>query len=42
MNPVGVVLLMIGIALIVIGFRGKQDNAISALMGKKYGKTNLT
>lgn len=42
MNPIAVVLLLVALVLIIVGFRGKQDNLITAISGKKYGKATLT
>jgi hypothetical protein len=42
MNPWSVVLLLLGIACLIIGAKGTQDNAVAMLKGKKYGKSTLT
>jgi len=35
-NPWVVVILAVGIVLMVVGFKGTQDNLISALLGRPY------
>jgi hypothetical protein len=40
-NPIAVIALAIGVILVVIGFKGHQDNTIAALTGKPYGKSTL-
>lgn len=42
MNPVAVVLILIAAVFIIAGFKGKQDNLISALTNKHYGNGTLT
>lgn len=42
MNPWGVVYLIVGIILLVIAWKGSQDNVISALTGKPYGSSTLS
>jgi len=41
MTPIAVILILVAVLLIVVGFRGKQDNLITGLVGRPYGKTNL-
>lgn len=42
MNPIAVVILLVAILFITVGFKGKQDNLISAITGKKYNQSSLT
>jgi len=41
MNPLALALLGIGLLLVIVGFRGHQDNLIAAITGKAYGKSTL-
>lgn len=41
MNPVAVFIGLIGVAFLIIGFKGKQDDFLTAVMGKKYGSSTL-
>lgn len=41
MNPVMLLVLFAGLILIVVAFRGHQDNAIAAVMGKGYKNSTL-
>jgi len=41
MNPVGGVILLLGLLLAVAGFKDKQDNLIAAVTGKQYGRSTL-
>lgn len=38
MNPLGLILLSLGLILIVIGFKGSQHNVINAFKGVKTAK----
>ena len=42
MNPVAVVLILIGAVFIIVGYKGKQDNLISAITNKHYGTGTLS
>lgn len=37
MNPLGLILIGLGLVLIIIGFKGSQHNIITALQGVKGG-----
>lgn len=41
MNPFAIALAIIALTMLVVGFRGKQDNLIAAVTGKKYGNSSL-
>ena len=41
MNPVALLLAAIGLFLLVVGFKGKQDTLITAVTGKPYGSSTL-
>jgi hypothetical protein len=41
MNPTALVFMLVGILMIVSGFRGHTDNIISAVTGEHYGKADL-
>lgn len=34
MNPLGILVITLGIVIIIIGFKGSQHNVVSALTGK--------
>lgn len=40
-NPGALLLLAAGVVLLVLGFKGNQDNLIAAFTGKPYGKSSL-
>ncbi len=40
-NPWSALVLAIGLMLIVVGFKGSQDNLIAALTGKPYKESKL-
>lgn len=40
-NPGALLLLALGVILLVLGFRGNQDNLIAGITGKPYGKSSL-
>lgn len=42
MNPLGFALLIVGLVLLVVGFKGKQDNLISAITGHAYGHPSIS
>ena len=42
MNPFSLLLVALGIGLMIIGFRGHQDNLVSAITGHEWGSTTLT
>lgn len=42
MNPVGLLVASLGLFLLVIAYKGKQDNLIATTTGKRYGKSSLT
>jgi hypothetical protein len=42
MNPWGLLLILLGLAMVVIGFTGKQDDIVAAFTGKAYKGSNLT
>lgn len=41
MNPIGWVLILLGIILCVVGFRNHQENLLSAVSGKTVGQSTL-
>ena len=41
MNPYALILLLVGITLIVIAWKGSQDNVLSALLNRPYGNSTL-
>jgi hypothetical protein len=41
MNPLAWALILIGVLLMVAGFRNHQENLLSAVIGKPVGKTTL-
>lgn len=41
LNPWAVVILLIGLSLMVAGFKGSQDNLIAAITGKPYKNSTL-
>lgn len=42
MNPIAIVLIIIALTLIIVGFKGKQDNLISAILNRKFGNSTLS
>ncbi len=40
-NPAAVIVCAVAVLFIVIGFRGKSDNLLAALMGRPYGGSTL-
>lgn len=41
MNPLAILFVFLGLALVVIGFKGKGDNLIAGVTGKQYGQSTL-
>ena len=41
MNPVGLIVAIGGLFLLIVAYKGKQDNLIATVMGKRYGKSSL-
>jgi hypothetical protein len=41
MNPVAILVLLLALALIVVGFKGHQDNVIAAVTGKPWKGSTL-
>lgn len=41
MNPWAGLIVLIAIVLIVIAYKGTQDNVLSALLGRPYGNSGL-
>ena len=41
MNPWAFVILVVAIVLIILAWKGTQDNVISAIIGRPYGNTQL-
>lgn len=41
MNPWAVLLLAIALLLVIVGVKGTQDNVVSAVLGRRYGNSQL-
>lgn len=41
LNPWAVVILLVGLSLMVAGFKGSQDNLVAAITGKPYKNSTL-
>lgn len=41
MNPLGLLVAGLGLFLLVVAYKGKQDNLIATVHGKAYGKSTL-
>jgi hypothetical protein len=39
MNPLGIVVVLLGVLLVIVGVSGSQHNLLSALTGKATGGT---
>jgi len=42
MNPLGFLVIALGLFFLVIAYRGKEDNLIATVLGHQYGKSTLT
>ena len=42
MNPYALIVLIAGILLIVMGWKGSQDNVVAAVLGHPYGNSTLS
>jgi hypothetical protein len=40
-NPEALIIIGLGLFMIVLGFKGKTDNAIAAIKGQAYGGSTL-
>lgn len=41
MNPWAAFVIVIALAIIIVGVKGKEDNLIAAIIGKQYGSSTL-
>ncbi len=41
LNPWAVVIILIGLGVIVIGFKGNEQNLIAAVLGRSYKSSSL-
>ena len=41
MNPGALVILFIALVLIVVAWKGTQDNVIAAVIGRQYGNSTI-
>ena len=41
MNPWAFLLLVLTLIIIVAAVKGKQDNLVAAMLGRKYGSSNF-
>ena len=41
MNPWAFVILLIAVLMIIVAWKGTQDNVISAVIGRPYGNSTL-
>lgn len=42
MNPIALLMLAVGLLMLIVAFKGKQDNLITAVTGKSYGSSTLS
>ncbi len=40
-NPWAAVIILIGLGVIVIGFKGNEQNLIAAVLGRRYKSSSL-
>jgi len=41
-NPWAILLILVAVAVVIVGFKGTQDNVISVIKGKPYGTSALS
>ena len=41
MNPWSFVIFLIGLACLIVAYKGTEDNVIAAVKGKRYGNSTL-
>jgi hypothetical protein len=41
MNPWALLLLLVAVVLVIVAWRGSQDNVVAAIIGRQYGNSTV-